>query len=295
MNIIRNRRDINVLERFRKPEYWPFSQSGEFITNDTVLTDLYDSCNFNIFNPFEIGKTHTEWAETETFELSPTWSEATTSGTMTFATLADPTGGRGGTVKRIVANANSEGYMYTDLVNTRDIRGMLSGKLGFWAHVSNTEMAIDVNIRTLGSTFRATPAYEFQWFFAGPVNNGFYMRRHGGTSTRDNFGDDTTSNSTKKFGSSTWEYWEYEWQEMNFSDYGRILFLRHKIGSKDYMSSHNFTYTMIPYFFHNGATLNQDNTTVRIRFDIEGADLGSGTAYIDDMTFTKYKDVEEYP
>lgn len=285
MAMIRERRNLNIVERFRKPEYWPFSSAGEKVDNTLNLSDITE--DFGIPLPIYqkailIG--------TDTFESGTTGATWVDAGTGTYSYVTDPAAGAShGRVKKVQFTTAQQPFFYAETFGstTGNLQGIYSGKLDFYMYSDLTSPTFQITVTNRSTSDPQGKGYDLAHSFVS--SNRFDIIRHG---TPD-LSDFTVGTGSKSITANAWHNFVIEWYSYNHPFYGDLFYMYYTVDGVQQIRS---APSSIAYFgdWENifwPRPLPQDDQTVRITFWFKQAVGGTHFILLDSVSFYKYQGV----
>ena len=283
MKIIRNRRDINVIERFRKPEYWPYTQ-GESISNQAQY-DTYDIYEpFNDPNPFTDSTFKVVSTATDNFEDSSLsasqWTSLETDPSATISYVADDSGMRSGLCRKITHSSSTSGIVsYAAALNGVDVTNIRSGRLSFYHRYTAGADGPKWIFRAKDSTLPPTNYYSVN---RADTFGYFTYNKTGEAEAGPGMG---SGNEGIDIG--IWRFIEVEWREKHWLDYGEILHIQLRIDGIPYYTGRNTT-MITPYGFDEAPSYPGGTGSDTTYIMIQSLASGPSTAWYDNVKIERF-------
>lgn len=306
MAMIRERRNLNIGERFRKTEYWPFSSAGEIIDNriPTNTNTVYETFDFPLLEP---STRDVIFDVTEDFATTTasTWDDTTIGTGTTWSYAQDPvsaTGGRGQVKK--VAMSNTSGWGTTRLltIQGKSAVGINTGRLTFWHRKNDLNNNTTIFLRSTTSDF-SDNYYSLEW--SEDATHGlsawllFRKKLNGTTSALrpDPYAPWVDSPNGPYTPTNNWTYHDIRWTEFYSPLHaGNIFYIKYSINEIE-LKANWLGVTSVPwnspyyssYWYDLSPSPQSSTNYIGIRFDPN--EFNGNIFYLDSVRLVKYKDV----
>lgn len=229
-------RRINRISRFRDPEYWPFSQSGELVTNARELSEVYEPFEDPMIPKPPLGG-QSVTTNFDSTDQQAEWAieNIGSGGSVSLSFVTDPVAGaQRGTVARVsTAGASTAIFRFYPVNNTiagTDIRGYNNGRVRlFYRGTVNSIDKLALRFREVNKT---TDYYESQVAFASSGIGHITKKVVGGISTT--LGQQTTGLAGGIECDGAWRWVEWTWWQ-GADQYGSRLYIQIETQDRGYV------------------------------------------------------------